>query len=63
MHHKLTMTEEEKQQPLILKLRKLAGAIGEIENEFTDVCDSENYDLQVQTGLSTSIAEIFDYDI
>jgi len=57
------MTDSEKQAPLILKLRELAGQIGEIENEIPEACDAENYDFQVKIGLATSIAEILDYDI
>ncbi|MEO5912702.1 MAG: hypothetical protein ABIS50_00600 [Luteolibacter sp.] len=59
------MTEEEKQKPLILELRKLAGQIGEIEDAepFPREADSENYDFQIKTGLATALNEIFDYDL
>ncbi len=57
------MTDLEKQEPLILQLRELAGQIGEIENEIPEAWDAENYDFQVQIGLATSIVEILDYDI
>ena len=57
------MTDSERQEPLILKLREIAGQIGEIENEIPEACDAENYDFQVKIGLATSIVEILDYDI
>ena len=47
---------------MILEIRKIAGKIGSDQADLDDACDAENYDFQVQTGLSEVVSEILDYN-
>lgn len=57
------MNTEKKREEIITQIRILAGELGAIENELENVADAENYDFQVQTGLSEAVTEIFDGDV
>ena len=50
---------------MIVALRKLAGAIGEIRDPypFPTKADAENYDFQVQLGLAAAAVGILDGNV
>ena len=46
----------------ILKIRTIAGEMGEAQDGSPGPCDAENHDFHVQTGLAEAVGKIFEHD-